>query len=175
MALYSLVPKTCRALQAYLRAAAITGLDSANILAHKDDETRTVPNVTIRAESATPKMGNPGAWTVGVKIWVATTMIVSPDATNDPVVDSDDLAAAVFDEFFRGLVGQDNSFLADAITAAARAAVVAGTPTANLADFKCDYIRHVGGVDIQQDPEGHFYLDILPLSLDVRASTAIEP
>ena len=167
MALYSLVPKTCRALQAYLKDAAISGLDSANILAHKDDDIRTVPNVTIRANSAMPKMGNPGAWTVGVKIWVATTMITSVESTNDPVEDSDNLAGAVFDEFFRYIVHQNNGPLADAITASAR--------NWSIPNFKCDYVRHLGGVDIQQDTEGHFYLDILPLSLDVRASEATEP
>ena len=187
MALYSLVPKTCRALQAYIMAHIdeIDGLPLANVHAHKDAEPRELPNVTIRCDTATPKSGNPGAWTVNVKIWVATSMIVNPEDTDtDPISESDNLAAQVIDLFYQNIVGQNNAALADAITEAARAAVYTGVdpdqvaaarPWANLADFKCDYIRHLGGIDIQTDPNLNAYMDVFGLQLEVRASTATEP
>lgn len=181
---YSLISKTARALQCYVRDAAVDGLPLENIFDHRAIDQRVFPNVTFRVQNATPKRGNPGCWDVVVHCMVSTSVVTDNAADYDPILDSDNLVGRIFDLFLQSIVREDNSGLADAITAAARAAssydgsdpelAAAALRYAFLADFKCDSIVHLGGIDIGVNEDNSAYVDTLPLLLTVRTSTATE-
>jgi hypothetical protein len=179
---HRLLSKTARALVAYILYGNIEGADKNHVFPIKFSSEKPLPVVICAPDNWEIDSNEPARWIVRAEIQIksdASNEVQSPKSkVQSPAqhrIDSDILAANVFDLFYAGVVDTDLTVVADAITSAARALAAAEPNTqGDLAEFKCDEIRILGG-DLKTNEEGTFWIDALKLELYVRAVTATEP
>lgn len=168
-----MLSKTARALVAYILATPPDGLTAVNCVPTKKSTDKTgTPLVICHCGQWSPDEANPGRSIVTADIIVKTENSGSDETKRK---DSDALQGSTFDLFYSDIGTTDLTVLADAITNAARA-VAASDPdnNADLADFKCDEIRILGG-SVDCDEQATVWTDTLQIELYVRPSTDEEP
>jgi hypothetical protein len=144
-----------RALAAYLISAGAG--TSADVFPAKHSEDKPLPCTicfSSRAKMQSPYLGN---YIVSAAIMVKTdpNVDVNQDPDEPPGI-SDERVADTFDAFFVGQNVQDSSALADAITAAARAA---GALTFTVQSVG------IAGVEAGFDQKGNAWIDTLDLEI----------
>lgn len=172
---HKILSKTDRAVAAYLIAQ--DAGTAANVHPGKRSLDKSLPNITVISDSWLPLPGAPGSCTVKCSVQVKTkaALTVGASDTVKPRRDSDALLAGAGDALNNFTERTDSTELADEITAAGRALAISDPDNeADMAEFKCDEIRIVGG-GLQIDEEGTFWMDTIDLELIVRPSTDTEP
>jgi hypothetical protein len=165
MTYHNLLSKTGRACVAYIVAMAaqnsLANVQAANIYPTKGvaDKVIGAGMVICDAERWRSDDGNPGCYIVETRI------VVKTPGTN--LLASEQFVSQVFDLFFAGVVDQDNTAVADAITTAGQALATSdAVNNGDMAQFKCDEVFFDGGSVGETE---NFWEDVLNLTLRVRA------
>lgn len=177
MSFHNLLSKTARACAAYIVNADLAGVGQ-NVYPVKNSGDKQIGNGLVICDCLrwTSDPGNPGRYLVETRIVCQTPASPQPTDPAAPVerIASEEFVSQVFDLFFTDVVQQDNTQLADLITAAGQQ-LAATDPDNNgdMAYFKCDEIVFEGGSgDANED--GAFWEDVLNLTLFVRAVNVSE-
>ncbi len=169
MSYHNILSKSDRALAAYLKAS--VPASAALIFPAKQSTDKPLPICIVFSDRAA-HLGA-GNYEVKTAVMVKTPVSVDVDeATGEPKATSEALVASLFDACFASGVSAtgdqgDDTPLADAITAAARAST--DPADADLADFTCQNIT-VESVEAGHDRNGPAWLDTLNLELVVAPS-----